>query len=90
MLLISWIHFDLIISREVIHEGHSLKALRIVNHDIHDQERKLIFGTSGAQITEVYTNLDLPVLLGDKNNVGNPITMLLLPEEIEVYELSDF
>jgi len=78
MLLVSWIHFDLILSREAIHQGHPLETACIVNYDIRDREKKFIFGTSDIQIAEVNTNLKLPVLLGDENNVGNPIRMLLL------------
>jgi len=80
----------LIIFGESVHEGHHLKIARIINHNIRDGERELIFGTSGIQIAEVYTNLAIPVLLEDGNNVGDPIRMLLLPDKTEVYELLDF
>ena len=90
ILLVFRIHLNLIISWEAIHEGHSLKTAHIINHDICDRERKLIFGTSSVQIVEVNTNLNLSLLFREENNVGNPIRMLLLPDEIGVYELFDF
>jgi len=34
--------------------------------------------------------MDLLVLLGDENDVRNPIRMLLLSYKTRVYELSDF
>ena len=81
MLLVSSIHFDLIISREVIHERHPLETTHIVNQDIRDREWELVFGTCNVQIAKVYTNQDLLVLLGDGNNVGNLIRTLLLLDE---------
>ena len=90
MLLVFWIHFDLIISREAIHEGHPLKTIRIVNYDICDWKRKLVFGISNVQVVEVDADSNLLILLKDKNNVGNSIRMLLLSDETRVYELSDF
>jgi len=53
-------------------------------------ERELIFGTSGVQITKVDADSYLSVLLGDGNNVGKPVRMLLLSNETRVYELSNF
>ena len=90
MLLVFWMHLNLIIFREIIHEGHPHKIARIVNHDICDGKRELNFGISGVQIAKVYTNLDLLVLRGDKNNVGDPVRMLLLPDETRVYDLPNF
>jgi len=90
MLFVTWIHLDLIISKKAVHEGYPLKIAHIINHNICDGERKLIFETSGVQIAKVYTNPDLYVLLGDRNNIGDPIMMLLLPDETRVYELLDF
>ena len=46
MLLVFWIHSDLNISGEAVHEGHPLEIALIVNHDIRDLERKLVFGTN--------------------------------------------
>jgi len=76
MLLVFWIHFDLIISGEAIHEGYPLEFACIVCHDIRDREREHVFGTSGVQITKVDADSDLFVLLGDRNDVGYPIRVL--------------
>ena len=89
MLLIFWIHLDLIIFGEVVHKGHPLETAHIVNYDIPDRERKLVFRTSGVQIAEVYTNSDLSILVREENNVDNPIKMLLLPDEFGVFLTSD-
>jgi len=62
MLLIFWIHLDLIISREAVHKGHPLKIVHIINHDIRDWERELVFRTSSVQIAKDYTNPDLSIL----------------------------
>jgi len=60
----------LIISREAVHKGHLLETARIVNHDIRDWEREIVFGTSGVQIAKVNADSDLFVLLGDENDVA--------------------
>jgi len=90
MLFIFRIHFDLIVSRRYIHKRHPLETAHVVNHDIHDRERELIFGTSIIQITEVNADLDLSILLGDGNDVGYLVRILFFPDEIGVYELFDF
>ena len=90
MLLVFWIYLDLIISGEAIHDGHPLETACIVNYDFRDRERELIFGTSSVQIAKVYTNLDLPVLLGDRNDIYHLIRMLFFPDKASVYKLLEF
>lgn len=34
--------------------------------------------------------MNLPILLGNEDNVNQPIKMLLLPDESKIYELFDF
>jgi len=58
MLLVSRIHFDFLISREVVHEGHPLETTRNINYDIRDWERELVFEISDVQIMKVYADLD--------------------------------
>jgi len=67
-----------------------LKTARIVDHDIRDRERKLVFKAGDIQITVVDAILDVSVLLGNGNNIGHPTMMLLFPDEIRVYKLFDF
>ena len=80
----------MIVSGEAVLYGHPLETARVVNHDIRDREREFVFETSGIQIAEVNADPDLPVLLGDENNVGYPVRVLLFPDETGVYELFDF
>ena len=63
MLFIIRVQLDLIVSREPIHEGHSFKPTRIVNHNISDGQWKLILRTGGVEITVIDTNLNFPFFL---------------------------
>jgi len=36
---------------------------------------------------KVNTNLDLPILLDNRNDIGYPLRMLFLPDETGVYKL---
>ena len=70
MLLILWMHLDLVISRKSIHEGHPLKSTCIVDNDIRDWEREIVFRTCFIQVPEVDANPDFAILLHDGNDVG--------------------
>jgi len=41
-------------------------------------------------MTDVKANSDLPILLGNGDDIGYPIRVLFLPDKIEVYKLLDF
>jgi len=73
-----------------IHKRHSLETAYVVNYDIRDRERELVFGRSGVQIVKVDADLDLPVLLGDRNDVVYPVKVLFFPDEVRVYEFFNF
>jgi len=68
-----------------IHKRHSLETAYVVNHDIRDRERELVFGRSGVQIVKVDADLDLPVLLGDRNDVVYPVKVLFFPDVVRVW-----
>ena len=66
------------------------KPTCVVDHNNRDGEGEFIFWTSLIQITEINTNLDHPIFLGNRDNIGYPIGVLFLPDEVRVYELFDF
>lgn len=82
--------YILIVSWESIHEGHAFKTTRIVDHDIHNGEEKLILRTSFNEILEVDIDSNLPIPLSNKDNVGHPIQLLLFPNEAKVDKNLDF
>ena len=90
MLLILLIHLDLVIPGEAVHEGHPLEPARIVNHDVHDWERELIFRTRRIQIAEINADSNLPIFLGNGDDVGDPVGMLFLSDEPRVNKFLDF
>ena len=90
MLLIVRIHFDLIISRESIHQRHPLKPTRVVDHDIRDWKGKLSFRTRLIYITKINANPNLLIFLGNGDDIGYSIRVLFLPDETRVYKLFYF
>ena len=57
--------------------NHPLKIACIIDHDVRDHEKEFNFRAGGIQIAVVDGNLDLFVLLGNANNIGHPIRVLL-------------
>jgi len=39
---------------------------------------------------EINTNSDLPILLGDRDDIGHPIRVLFFSDKTGVYKLLDF
>jgi len=90
MLLILWVHLDLIIPWKAVHERHSLESAGIVNHDIGDGQWEFIFRADCIEIAVVNTDTDFSILLKNRDNVSNPIWMLFLPYETTYDEFMDF
>ena len=84
MLLVLWIYLDLIEPRESIHERHPLESACVVNHDIGNRKREFVLGACRIQIAKVDANAGLPVFLRDRNNISNPIGVLLLSNEARI------
>src|SRR3954464_7297998 len=51
--LVVRVHFDLVVPRESIHEGHPLIAGGVVHHDIGGGQWELIFRTCVVEVSEV-------------------------------------
>jgi len=79
MLLVFWVHLDLIVSWEAIHKRYSLKTTCIVNHDISDGQWEFVFREGRIEIVVVNTDLDFSILFKNGDNVGDPIRVLFLP-----------
>ena len=84
VLLVFWIHLDLIVSGESVHERHPLEPTRIINHDIRDWEREFIFGTGCIEITKINASASLPILLWNGDDVGNLVRVLLFSDKPRV------
>lgn len=74
-------HFDLVIARKLVHEGHSFETTCIVDHYVRDWEWKVVLWTSQVTVPEVYADSDLSIRLGDGNNISYPIWVLFLANE---------
>src|SRR3954471_15954384 len=56
--LVVWVHLNLVIPEESIHEGHPLIAGGVVHHDIGDGQWKLILRTDVVEVAEVDVDAD--------------------------------
>lgn len=97
MFLVIRVHPNLVLAREPIHEGHSLKSTCIVDqnkcnrdHDASNKERKLILMACFIEILEINADSDHPILLSVGDIVGNPIHMLIFPCVTRIDELFQF
>lgn len=66
------------------------EAACIVCHDICDVERELVLRASVIEIMEDDTDSDLTVLLGDEDDISQPVQVLFFPDESEIDKFSDF
>ena len=90
MLLILRVHLDLVIPGEAVYKGHPFEPARIVNNDVRDRERELIFRTRHIQIAKINADPNLPVFLGNGDDVGDLVGMLFLSDESRVNKFLDF
>jgi len=88
MLLAIRVHLDLIVSREP-----SMKDIRSNPHVLSIMTSVIERGNSSfghSSFRSQKSILTLPIFLGNGDNIGYPIGVLLLPDEARVYELFDF
>lgn len=73
MLFIIMVYFDLVVAQEPIQERHAFEPACVVDHDVGDKKRDLVFREHLIAVPEVDANPDLPVLFTNRNNIGNLI-----------------
>ena len=66
-------HLDLIVTREIIHEGKDLVLCSVINQNINVGERKVILEDFPFQISVVHTHPYLPVFFRHRDYVSNPL-----------------
>src|ERR1043165_1134985 len=66
-------HFDLIVTRETIHEGENLMLSGVVNQDINMRKWKIVFRTRFVQISVIHTHSYLAILLGHRHHISHPL-----------------
>lgn len=90
MLLIIQMHLDFVASRESVHKRHAFIPTCVFDHDIRNRLWVLILRTSLIQVSKIDADSDLPILVGNQDDVGHPVWVLLFLDETRVYELLDF
>jgi hypothetical protein len=66
------VDLDLIITREIIHEGQILMACAVVGNLIDERRWKVVFGTCVIEIEKVRANVDSALFFVNKYRFGNP------------------
>src|ERR1044072_2976292 len=66
-------HFDLIVTRETIHEGENLVLSGVVNQYINIRKWKIVFRTCSVQISVVHTHTHFTILVRYGHHVHNPL-----------------
>ena len=73
-MLISWEDFNLIISRETIHEQKNFKSGAIIDNLVNKGCRVVVLRTCLIKIPIIDTNPDGPLFLCNGNRIGNPFS----------------
>ena len=76
ILYILWSHHNLIIPRKSIHERQHQMSCSAVNQHINVWEVKIILRASFVQITKVYSNSNLAILFGNRDDISQPLRIL--------------
>src|SRR5436853_7196888 len=90
VLFIIRVHFYLIVSRESIHERHAFEPTCIINHDIGNWQRELVFWAGVVKVPKVNAYSDLAVLFSYRDDVGHTVWMLFFPDNARVNQILDF
>lgn len=76
-------------TRKIIREGHLIEIFDTADHDTNDQKVELILRASCIQVLEVNVNLDLIVLLHNKDCYKS-LSMLLFANKVIINKFIDF
>lgn len=90
MLFIIRMHLDFITPRESIIQKQAFITTSVVDHDIGVGQWVLNLRTSLVKIPKINADPDHPILRSDWDDVGHAVRVLLVTNEIRVYQFLDF
>ena len=70
------IHFDLIITRESVHEAEELVASSDVHYEVDLGQGKAIFRASSVNINKVNEESPFAICLLDENHISQPVRII--------------
>jgi hypothetical protein len=71
-VLIGGVNFDLVVTRETIHEGQSLVTCAIIDYLFDEGCWKVVFGTGVIEVMEFRTDTDSALFFVNRDRVGDP------------------
>jgi hypothetical protein len=71
-ILVSWVDVNLVVSREIVHEGQSLVTSTIINNLVDKGCWKVFFGIGVIEIAKFHIDVDSALFFVNKDKVGDP------------------
>ena len=87
--MVAGVHFDLIITRESIHEAEELVASNCIHYEVDPWQGKAIFRASPVNIGKVNAESPLAVCLLDKNHISQPVRVIYFSDSSGLEEFTD-
>jgi hypothetical protein len=72
IILIYWMNLNLILAREIIHEGQGLMVGTVIDNLVDERHWEVVFGTSVIEIMKVGTETNSALFFFDREGVGDP------------------
>ena len=84
-----WVHFDMIITRESIHEAEELVASSDVHYEVNPGQGKVIFRASPVNIGKVNAKSPFAICLLDENHISQPVGIIYFSDSSGLEEFAD-
>ena len=89
LFLVVWVHADLIVAGEGIHETKEFMAGCGIYDEVYPRQRKIVLWTCFVDVSEVDTKSPLSICFFDEYDVGQPLRILYLPDRSFLEEFVD-
>ena len=84
-----WVHSDLIITRESVHEGEELVTSNGVHYEVDSRQGKAIFRASLVNIGKVNAESPFSICLLDENHISQSIEIIYFSDSSGLEEFAD-
>ena len=89
LFLVVWVHIDLVLAGEGIHETEEFMAGCGVYDEVYPRQRETVLWTCFVDVSEVDTESPLAICFFDEYDVGQPLRILYLPDRSCLEEFVD-
>ena len=88
LLLVVWVHTDLVVAGEGIHKTKEFMAGYGVYDEVYPRQRETVLWTCFVDVSEVDTKLPLAICFFNEYDVGQPLKILYFPNRPYMEEFS--